>query len=213
MVAPRGCDTTVYKEDTPTILLLTSDRAAIEAAIDMLEPVGYPRQRSTQQGFREMLGIEKVDHIGIRVSDKSVSIAFYERLGFKTLSDTGFEKGHPIIMQHPSGVVLNLLGPADTPNDKNILMDTDEKYPGITHVSFKVGSIDAARQFLAGNDIPLSGSVLVQGSASGLHPRPRPQRDRAGCVRRRGTGEPERRRRFDRLSRTSIVEGITAGAR
>ena len=31
------------------------------------------------------------------------------------------------------------------------------KYPGITHVSFKVGSIDAARQFLAGNDIPLSG--------------------------------------------------------
>ena len=104
-----------------------------------------------------MLGIEKVDHIGIRVSDKSVSIAFYERLGFRTLSDTGFEKGHPIIMQHPSGVVLNLLGPADTPNDKNILMDTDEKYPGITHVSFKVGSIDAARQFLAGNDIPLSG--------------------------------------------------------
>ena len=91
---------------------------------------GYTRQRSTQQGLREMLGIEKVDHIGIRVSDKSVSIAFYERLGFKTLSDTGFEKGHPIIMQHPSGVVLNLLGPADTPNDKNILMDTDEKYPG-----------------------------------------------------------------------------------
>ena len=118
---------------------------------------GYTRQRSTQQGLREMLGIEKVDHIGIRVSDKSVSIAFYERLGFKTLSDTGFEKGHPIIMQHSSGVVLNLLGPADTPNDKNILMDTDEKYPGITHVSFKVGSIDAARQFLAGNDIPLSG--------------------------------------------------------
>ena len=118
---------------------------------------GYTRQRPTQQGLREMLGIEKVDHIGIRVSDKSVSIAFYERLGFRTLSDTGFEKGHPIIMQHPSGVVLNLLGPADTPNDKNILMDTDEKYPGITHVSFKVGSIDAARQFLAGNDIPLSG--------------------------------------------------------
>ena len=77
-----------------------------------------------------MLGIEKVDHIGIRVSDKSVSIAFYERLGFRTLSDIGFEKGHPIIMQHPSGVVLNLLGPADMPNDKNILMDIGEKYPG-----------------------------------------------------------------------------------
>ena len=104
-----------------------------------------------------MLEIEKVDHIGIRVSDKSVSIGFYERLGFRTLSDLGFEKGHPIIMQHPSGVVLNLLGPANMPNDQNILMDVDDKYPGITHVSFKVASIDAARQFLASRDIPVSG--------------------------------------------------------
>ena len=108
-------------------------------------------------GVSEMLGIEKVDHIGIRVSDKSVSIAFYERLGFQTLSDVGFERGHPIIMQHPSGVVINLLGPANTPNDKNILMDVDERYPGITHVSFKVASIDAARQFLEEQGIPLSG--------------------------------------------------------
>ena len=98
-----------------------------------------------------------MDHIGIRVSDKSVSIAFYEQLGFQTLSDAGFEKGHPIIMQHPSGVVLNLLGPADMSNDKNILMDVSEKYPGITHVSFRVTSIEATKQFLAEQDIPLSG--------------------------------------------------------
>ncbi len=104
-----------------------------------------------------MLEIEKVDHIGIRVSDRSVSIAFHERLGFRTLSDTGFDKRHPIIMRHPCGVVLNLLGPADTPNDGNILMDVDEKHPGITHVSFKVASIDAATRFLAERDIPSSG--------------------------------------------------------
>ena len=104
-----------------------------------------------------MLGIEKVDHVGIRVSDKSASVAFYERLGFRTLSDTGFEEGHPIIMRHPSGVVLNLLGPADMPNDRNILMDADEKYPGITHVSFRVASIDDAKGFLADRGIPLSG--------------------------------------------------------
>ena len=109
-----------------------------------------------------MLGIEKVDHIGIRVSDSAVSIAFYERLGFRTLSDVGFEKGHPIIMRHPSGVVLNLLGPADMPNDKNILMDVGEKYPGITHVSFKVASIEAARQFLAEQDIALSGQFTFK---------------------------------------------------
>ena len=104
-----------------------------------------------------MLDIEKVDHIGIRVSDRAVSVAFYERLGFRTLSDTGFEQGHPIIMQHPSGVVLNLLGPANTANDDNILMDVDEKYPGITHVSFRVASLDDAKAILAQNGIPLSG--------------------------------------------------------
>ena len=104
-----------------------------------------------------MLGIEKVDHVGIRVSDKGVSIAFYERLGFETLSDTGFGKGHPVIMRHPSGVVLNLLGPSNTPNDRNILMDVDKKYPGITHVSFKVGCMEATRRFLAEQGISLSG--------------------------------------------------------
>ena len=104
-----------------------------------------------------MLGIEKVDHIGMRVSDKAVTIAFYERLGFRTLSDTGFEKGHPIIMEHPAGVVLNLLGPADMANDRNILMDVGEKYPGITHVSFKVASLDATKRYLAEHGIPLSG--------------------------------------------------------
>ena len=105
-----------------------------------------------------MLDIEKVDHVGIRVSDKARSIAFYELLGFATLADVGFERGHPVIMLHPSGVVLNLLGPATTADDKNILMDVAEKYPGITHVSYKVSSLEAAKRFLAENGIALSGS-------------------------------------------------------
>jgi lactoylglutathione lyase len=105
-----------------------------------------------------MLDIEKVDHVGIRVSDKARAIAFYELLGFATLADVGFERGHPVIMQHPSGVVLNLLGPANTTSEKNILMDVAEKYPGITHVSYKVSSLAAAKRFLAENGIPLSGS-------------------------------------------------------
>ena len=104
-----------------------------------------------------MLDIEKVDHVGIRVTDKAVSIAFYERLGFRTLADAGFEHGHPVIMQHACGVVLNLLGPSNAGNGGNILMDVDEKYPGITHVSYKVGSIEEAKRFLAECGVPLSG--------------------------------------------------------
>ena len=109
-----------------------------------------------------MLDIEKVDHVGIRVRDKAVSIAFYERLGFRTLADAGFERGHPVIMQHPCGVVLNLLGPSDAGTGENILMDVEEKYPGITHVSFKVGSIVAAKRFLAESGVPLSGQFSYQ---------------------------------------------------
>ena len=159
-----------------------------------------------------MLGIEKVDHVGIRVSDKSTSVAFYERLGFRTLSDTGFEEGHPIIMEHPSGVVLNLLGPADMPNDRNILMDADEKYPGITHVSFRVASIDDAKGFLADRGIPLSGQFSFKDLRAVFIPRPRPQRHRARCLRGGGTGGAGRRRRTRRLSGASIVTGPPAVA-
>ena len=110
-----------------------------------------------------MLGIEKVDHVGIRVSDKTLSIGFYEGLGFETLLDVGFEQGHPIIMQHPSGVVLNLLGPSNTASDQNILMDVEEKYPGLTHVSFKVASMDEAKRFLHDRGISLSGEFTFKG--------------------------------------------------
>ncbi len=110
-----------------------------------------------------MLGIEKVDHVGIRVSDKARSIEYYQTLGFETLVDIGFDQGHPVIMQHPSGVVLNLLGPSNTANDKNILMDVDDKSPGITHVSFKVASMVEARSFLKDRGIALTGEFTFKG--------------------------------------------------
>ena len=110
-----------------------------------------------------MLDIEKVDHVGIRVHDKDRSIDFYEGLGFKTLADIGFENGHPIIMRHASGVVLNLLGPSSTDDGQNILMDVDEKHAGITHVSFKVRDMDAAKAFLSSENIPLTGEFNFKG--------------------------------------------------
>lgn len=110
-----------------------------------------------------MLAIEKIDHIGIRVHDKKCAIEFYEGLGFELITDVGFEKGHPVIMQHASGVVLNLLGPSDTETAKNILMDVEAKHPGITHVSFKVTSMDDAKAFLKDRNIPLTGEFSFKG--------------------------------------------------
>ncbi len=110
-----------------------------------------------------MLAIEKIDHIGIRVSDKKRSIEFYDGLGFALITDVGFEKGHPVIMQHTSGVVLNLLGPSTTQTGENILMDVDDKHPGITHVSFKVASLVDAKAFLKEQGIALTGEFSFKG--------------------------------------------------
>ena len=110
-----------------------------------------------------MLAIEKVDHVGIRVSDKAESISFYQQLGFKLITDICFEKGHPIIMQHGSGDVLNLLGLADERPIDNVLMDIDSKHAGITHVSYKVRSVEAAKAHLQSIGIPLSGEMSFKG--------------------------------------------------
>ena len=105
-----------------------------------------------------MLNIESVNHVGIRVADRARSISFYESLGFKLLQDAGFDQGHPVIMKHPSGVVVNLLGPANTSDGANILMDVDEKYPGYTHIALTVSSLDVATAFMATNGIDITGS-------------------------------------------------------
>ena len=105
-----------------------------------------------------MLNIQSVNHVGIRISDKSVSEPFYETLGFRFRGDAGFEQGHPIIMKHPSGVVLNLLGPANASPGVNILMDVPERHPGITHVSLTVESLEDTRAFLDEKEIAITGS-------------------------------------------------------
>lgn len=105
-----------------------------------------------------MLDIESVNHVGIRVSDKDRSISFYSLLGFELISDHGFDSGHPVIMRHRSGVVLNLLGPADGPQGTNILMDVEEKHAGITHVALTVNALEDARNFVIDNEIRITGS-------------------------------------------------------
>jgi catechol 2,3-dioxygenase-like lactoylglutathione lyase family enzyme len=105
-----------------------------------------------------MLNIESVNHVGIRVADRARSVSFYESLGFKLLQDAGFDQGHPVIMKHPSAVVVNLLGPANTSDGTNILMDVDEKYPGYTHIALTVSSLDDAKAFMTANGIDITGS-------------------------------------------------------
>jgi len=113
-----------------------------------------------------VLNIESVNHVGIRVKEKGRSVAFYQLLGFEFKSDAGFDQGHPIILRHSSGVVLNLLGPSNTPEGENILMDIPEKYTGITHLALTVSSLQEAKDFMTNNGIELTGSFSFGGMSA-----------------------------------------------
>ena len=113
-----------------------------------------------------MLDIQAVNHIGVRVTDEARSVAFYAALGFEQLADHGFAQGHPIVMRHPTGVVLNLLGPATDGADSNILMDVPAQYPGYTHIALTVASLDDAKAFMDGHGIALTGSFRFENMAA-----------------------------------------------
>src|SRR5450432_610066 len=93
-------------------------------------------------------------HIGIRVHDLERSVRFYELLGFeKTAGPVGPE---PVaILDHPSGIELNLILNATSADEPNILMDTGEKHAGITHVALLCPDIDAAARQLEAAGIAL----------------------------------------------------------
>ena len=106
-----------------------------------------------------MLGIETVNHVGIRVAEKSKPVNFSESLGFTLVIDVGFESVHGVVMRYPSGVVANLLGPDTTGADSNAHMDIEEKHPGYTHPALTVFSLESARNFLTAQGIAITGSL------------------------------------------------------
>lgn len=111
-----------------------------------------------------MIEIANFDHIGIRISDRAKSVAFYELLGFKMIADGGYDAGHPLVMLHPAGININLLGPATAKPGENILMDEKPKYPGITHLAVKVKDAEATEAFVADNGIAVTGRREFRGT-------------------------------------------------
>ncbi len=101
-------------------------------------------------------------HVGIRVHDLDRSVRFYALLGFtKTAGPIGPE---PVaILDHPSGIELNLILNATSAEQPNVLMDTPDKLPGITHIALLCPDLSAAQARLEAAGIPLSGGPIQFG--------------------------------------------------
>ncbi len=109
--------------------------------------------------------IKRLDHIGIRVMNWEISIPFYEQFGFQVTRKDHDE--HVVVLVHPSGVVINLLDSGKDGNDnKNILMDVKELYPGYTHYSMEVESVHDAQKFMELASIKITGGPVTFGDGN-----------------------------------------------
>ena len=135
-----------------------------------------------------MIEIDRIDHVGIRISDRQRSVAFYELLGFRLLADGGYENGHPLVMLHPSGININLLGPAAGKAGENVLMDEPVKYPGITHIALKMKSAEETEAFMVANGIEITGPARIPRNKDHLCARSRPDGAGVGWTWSLGSG-------------------------
>jgi lactoylglutathione lyase len=99
--------------------------------------------------------ILSVDHIGIRVTDRDVSRAFYAQFGF--VETDYFQVDQANEMETASGVRINLImNGAKRENNKNILLDEPIKYAGITHLALVVKDLTELQKWLQANKIPIT---------------------------------------------------------
>ncbi|MDG1938698.1 MAG: VOC family protein [Pseudomonadales bacterium] len=94
-----------------------------------------------------MKEITRINHVGLRVSDLSITRDFYEKLGFKFI--VGPVGPEPVaIMEHASGVNINFILNASKGQLVNMLMDIPEKHTGYTHVALEVTDMQSTQAYL-----------------------------------------------------------------
>lgn len=102
-----------------------------------------------------MIDIQTVDHIGIRVADLDRAMDFYGLFGF--VAEHRAQNDAVVVIKNRHKVEINLIYNANNDSGgKNILMDVAEKYPGYTHVAFRVNSIADTIIMLRENDIKIT---------------------------------------------------------
>ncbi len=112
-----------------------------------------------------MIRIESLAHIGIRVKDFARSVAFYRQFGFEVTREDLSE--HVVVLHHPSGLELNLLDSADDDNQgRNVLMDVESRYPGVTHIALRINDVQRAKAELEAVGITITEGPVTFGDGS-----------------------------------------------
>jgi lactoylglutathione lyase len=102
-----------------------------------------------------VIDVARVDHVGVRVRDLDRALAFYRILGFELHAKAANDA--VAIVRNEHDVELNLVYNANADaGAKNILMDVADKYPGYTHLAFRVSSIRATLEALRANGIRIT---------------------------------------------------------
>ena len=102
-----------------------------------------------------MVHVLGYDHVGIRVTDRARSLAFYGRLGFAIDPEFTDERVAEIVA--PGGTRINLIfNGVGREQCGNILLDEDTKWPGVTHAAFIVDRLDDVVGFASEEGIPIT---------------------------------------------------------
>jgi catechol 2,3-dioxygenase-like lactoylglutathione lyase family enzyme len=109
------------------------------------------------------LDILAFDHVGIRVSDLQIALNFYQLLGFVTDPEENHPEHKAIGLINQYGLHINLIEGAETAktNQFNVLMDTQRKFPGLTHIALVVNNLQNTIQFLSDHGINITEGSLV----------------------------------------------------
>jgi catechol 2,3-dioxygenase-like lactoylglutathione lyase family enzyme len=101
--------------------------------------------------------ITSYDHMGVRVSDRARSLAFYGALGFEPEPGEGDVTARAVGLINAAGVRINLIFNGEPPADgRNILMDVSQKHPGWTHPAFIVDRLDSILAWANHQDVEIT---------------------------------------------------------
>ena len=106
-----------------------------------------------------MKEINRLNHIGIRVSNLDKSRKFYEKIGFEFI--VGPIGPEPVaIMEHPSGININFILNANQEGVENVLMDISLKHTGYTHMALEVTNLESVKSQLESKNIAITGGPI-----------------------------------------------------